>query len=69
MFYKINAVGWWGGVMKVSKGPWFREHFVEDDGLDWFYQVVDADGKTCYLLTNNMSVKDRTNLSHLYQSM
>lgn len=56
MFYKFNSVGYFGGVAKVSKGPWFRSFLVEDDGLDWFYQFKDSDGKMCYLLSNNVAL-------------
>jgi hypothetical protein len=69
MLYKIGSMGYFGGVAKVSKGPWFREHFVEDDGLDWFYTFVDGEGKKCYLLSNNMSVKDRDHMGYLYKTM
>ena len=43
MFYKINALGYFGGHYHVSRGPWFREFFVEDDGLDWFYTFRNQD--------------------------
>jgi len=62
MLYKISSMGYFGGVAKVSKGPWFRDYFVEDDGLDWFYTFLDNEGKKCYLLTNNMAVADREHM-------
>ena len=62
-------MGYFGGVQKVSRGPWFREAIVEDDGLDWFYTFVDSDGKKCYLLSNNIAHQDRERMSHLYHSM
>ena len=59
MLYKISSMGYFGGVAKVSKGPWFRDFFVEDDGLDWFYSFIDSEGKKCFLLSNNMAVADK----------
>ena len=69
MFYNISSVGYFGGVAKASRGPWFNEHFVEDDGMDWFYCFRNADGKLVYLLSNNLALKDRESLSNLYHSM
>lgn len=66
---KISSMGYFGGVQKVSRGPWFRESLVEDDGMDWFYSFVDSDGKKCYLLSNNLSWEDRDRMSHIYHSM
>ena len=64
----FHATGYFGGVAKVSRGPWFREFFVEDDGLDWFYSFLDSEGKKCYLLSNNMAIEDRNKMSHMYHS-
>ncbi len=69
MLYKIDSMGYFGGVSKVSRGPWFREIVVEDDGLDYWYQFDDIDGKQMNLLTNNMSVLDRERMAHLYHEM
>lgn len=69
MLYKIDSMGYFGGVSKVSKGPWFRYLFVEDDGLDFFYNYYDLDGNPVYLLTNNLTVKDREAMGHLYHEM
>jgi hypothetical protein len=44
MLYKVNSMGYFGGYSKVSRGPWFREFWVEDDGLDWYYTFLNADG-------------------------
>lgn len=44
MFYKVGPAGYFGGVVKISKGPWFREFMVEDDGLDWYYTFLNAEG-------------------------
>ena len=66
MFHKISPAGYFGGVQKISRGPWFKEYLVEDDGLDWFYQVFDYDGTVNYLLSNNMPMKDREQLQSLY---
>merc|ERR1719498_1789918 len=61
-------MGYFGGVAKVSRGPWFRDYFVEDDGLDWFYTFMNSDGQKCYLLSNNLSLEDRTKMSNLYHT-
>jgi hypothetical protein len=68
MLYKINAMGYFGGVFKVSRGPWFREYFVEEDGLDWYYSYKDQEGNRQYLLSNNMALQDREAFSSLYKS-
>lgn len=54
--YKVDSMGYFGGVSKVSRGPWFREYFVEDDGLEKYYTFFDHDGKKMTLLSNNMTV-------------
>ena len=69
MLYKIGSMGYFGGVAKVSRGPWFRDYWVEDDGLDWFYTFLNNDSQKCYLLSNNMSIEDRNKMSHLYHTM
>ena len=69
MLYKFNSMGYFGGVMKVSRGPWFKEYFVEDDGLDWYYSFTDSSGQTRYLLSSNMTLKDRTTFEALYKTM
>lgn len=62
-------MGYFGGVAKVSRGPWFRDYWVEDDGLDWFYTFLNNDGQKCYLLSNNLELEDRNRMSHMYHSM
>jgi len=62
----FHAMGYFGGVNKVSRGPWFRKFWVEDDGLEWFYSFLDNDGNKCYLLSNNLPLGDREKLSYLY---
>ena len=66
MLYKIDSMGYFGGVSKVSRGPWWRATMVEDDGLDYFYVFSDLDGNKVNLLTNNMTVKDRVAMDALY---
>jgi hypothetical protein len=68
MLYKVTAMGYFGGVAKVSRGPWFKDYFVEDDGLDWFYTFLDSDNNKCYLLSNNIQFEDREALSRMYHS-
>jgi len=64
--YKFDSMGYFAGVSKVSRGPWFRDAMVEDDGLDWMYTFYDIDGKATYLSSNNIAIKDRNAMSHLY---
>ena len=58
MFYKVTPFGYFGRVTKVSRGPWFREFMVEEDGLEYFYVYNNGEGVT-FLLTNNIPVEDR----------
>lgn len=67
MLYKVSPFGYFGRVAKVSRGPWFQEHLVEDDGLEWFY-VYGHDGEPAYLLSNNVAVEDREKLDRLYKA-
>jgi len=69
MLYKVGSMGYFGGVAKVSRGPWFRDYWIEDDGLDWFYNFTNSDGNKSYLLSNNLALEDRTKMSHLYHTM
>lgn len=68
MLYKASPFGYFGRVTKVSQGPWFREHKVEDDGLEWFYAF--GDGKQAlYLLSNNIPIEDREKMQRLYHGI
>lgn len=67
MLYKVSPFGYFGRVAKVSRGPWFQEHLVEDDGLEWFY-VFGQDGEPVYLLSNNVPIEDREKLDRLYKA-
>jgi hypothetical protein len=55
-------------IATVSRGPWFKDWFVEDDGLEWFYSFLDNDGKKRYLLSNNLQWQDRERMSHLWHT-
>merc|ERR1719263_1872054 len=61
-------MGYFGGVAKVSRGPWFRDAWIEDDGLDWYYKFLDNDRNWCYLLSNNVAIEDREKLDSLYKT-
>ena len=65
---RLIAPGYFGRPAKVSRGPWFREMFSEDDGLEYYYQYKNGDGETKNLLTNNIPLEDRENIERLYSS-
>ncbi len=67
MLYKVTPMGYFGRVSQTSRGPWFKELIVEDDGLEWYYTYGDSMGMR-YLLSNNMSVKDREDFARLYHA-
>ena len=41
---------------------------AEDDGLEYFYKYKDAEGKTRYLLSNNVPLEDWEKLGYLYEN-
>jgi hypothetical protein len=67
MLYKVSPFGYFSRVSKVSRGPWFQEHNVEDDGLEWFY-VFPFNGENTHLLSNNVPLEDRERLDFLYKA-
>ena len=67
MLYKFGGMGYFGRVDQVSRGPWFKRMFVEDDGLEWYYQYADANGLR-FLLSSNMDVADREDFARLYHA-
>ena len=67
MLYKVSPFGYFGRMPKVSRGAWFEEYKVEDDGLEWYY-VYKVNGQTVYLLTNNIPIQDRENLGRLWEA-
>ena len=68
MFYKVGPFGYFSRVSKVSKGPWFNEYFVEEDGLEYFY-MFSKGNEVQYLLSNNISWEDRERLQGIYYAM
>lgn len=68
MLYKFSPTGYFGRVSQISRGPWFDEHRVEEDGLEMYFCFVDAKGERKYLLSNNMAHGDRTAMWNLYQA-
>lgn len=64
MLYKVSPFGYFARVSKISRGPWFQESQVEEDGLEKFY-VYAADGTIHYLLSNNIPLEDRERLAYL----
>lgn len=65
MLYKVSPFGYFGRVTKVSRGPWFNERFVEDDGLEYYY-VFGHHGQPVYLLTNNVPLEEREKMYRLF---
>jgi hypothetical protein len=68
MLYKVSPFGYFGRMPKLSRGANFEEYKVEDDGLEWYY-VYQIGSQTFYLLSNNIAIKDRDNLSRFYQAL
>ena len=66
MLYKVTPFGYFGRVNQISRGPWFAEMQVEDDGLEWFYLYGNDNSEVKHLLSNNMTYEDRTNFANLY---
>ena len=68
MLYKVSPFGYFGRVKKISRGPWFQEHKVEEDGLEYYYQFIDGD-KTMNILSNNIPFEDRERLQYYYYAL
>jgi hypothetical protein len=68
MLYKVSPFGYFSRVSKVSRGPWFQEHLVEDDGLEWFYVFGNGNGEPAFLLSNSVPLEDRERLDRLYKA-
>ena len=66
MLYKSGPFGYFARVQQHSRGPWFAEMFVEDDGLEWYYVFKDNAGNTNYLLSSNMTYNDRTEYARMF---
>lgn len=67
MLYKVDPMGYFGRVVKFSRGPWFQEALVEEDGLDYYYVYGTSTGLN-HLLTNNIPLEDRDRLQRLYSA-
>ena len=67
MLYKVTPMGYFGRVSQTSRGPWFKELQVEDDGLEWYYVYNDNAGIR-YLLSNNMAIADREDFARIYKA-
>ena len=65
MLYKVTPMGYFGRVNQNSRGPWFREWYAEDDGLEWYYTFKDDSGLK-FLLSSNMSLADRQNMTSIW---
>jgi len=65
---QFHAEGHFTSHLTVSRGPWFKEMMVEEDGLEWYYTFLDSDMNKCYLLSNNVPLQDRERLANIYHS-
>lgn len=68
MLYKVSPFGYFSRVTKVSRGPWFSEWRVEEDGLEYFY-AYNQNGEIVYLLTNNIPIEDRNKMQGVYYAL
>lgn len=66
MLYKFGPMGYFGRVNQISRGPWFAEMQVEDDGLEYYFMHQDNMGNMRYLLSNNMTYEDRESMIKLW---
>ena len=55
MLYKFGPMGYFGRVSQISRGPWFAEMQVEDDGLEYYFMHQDSQGNMRHLLSNSMT--------------
>lgn len=65
---RLTPPGFFGRPLKISRGPWFRESMIEDDGLEYYYQFKNAEGEKQFLLSNNLPLRDRQNLENLWNA-
>lgn len=63
---RLTPPGYFNRPIKISRGPWFKEYMIEDDGLEYYYQYKNGDGEKKYLLSNNIPLKDRENLERIW---
>lgn len=68
MLYKVDPMGYFGRMPKYSRGPWFDESKIEDDGLEYFYNYVTERG-VVFLLSNNIPIEDRDRLQRFYHAV
>lgn len=68
MLYKVTPLGYFGRVSKISRGPWFMEELVEEDGLEYYY-VFGMGGQPVFLLTNNIPLEEREKIQRLYYGL
>lgn len=63
---KLLPPGYFSRPNKVSRGPWFKEINVEDDGLEYYYTYKNGEGEKKHLLSNNIPLRDRETVEKLY---
>lgn len=68
MLYKFTPFGYFARTAQISRGPWFDETNVEEDGMEILYSFVDDNGNRSYLLSNNMKYEDRAAFENLYRA-
>ena len=68
MLYKVGPFGYFSRTTKISRGPWFEHHKVEDDGLEYYYSYS-VNGEKFYLLSNNIPIEDRERINQFYHGI
>jgi hypothetical protein len=68
MLYKVSPFGYFARPTKISRGPWFAERFIEEDGLEYFYAFGNQ-GEIYYILTNNIPLEERDKMQRLYYAL
>ena len=56
-------------VAILDQAAWYKQAWAEDDGLEKYYRHYNrSTGQFNYLLSNNMTYKDRTQFDYLFKA-